>query len=167
MERKERASKDMILETSFKTLKSLKTKAREIPEQKFTEYARLNAPRSQILMDIERYKDFHWARPIKSDLEKRNQNMYYRYHNDVVHNKNEFRKLNDEIQILIRIRKLSKYSKDEDNGNGNRDNRENRHNRDTRYDRDKRPQPRWHVVNIISGGPTMDVTSRNSRKAFV
>ena len=43
---------------------------------KFTEYARLNALRSQILMDIEKDKDFKWPRPIKYDPEKRNQNMY-------------------------------------------------------------------------------------------
>ena len=50
---------------------------------KFTEYARLNASRSQILIDIERDKDFKCPMPIKSEPEKRNQNLYCRFHKDL------------------------------------------------------------------------------------
>ena len=68
---------------------------------KFTEYATLNAPRSQILMDIEKDKDFKWPRPIKSDPEKRNQNLFYRYHKEVGHNIDDCIQLKNEIEYLI------------------------------------------------------------------
>ena len=34
---------------------------------KFTEYARLNAPRSQILMEIEKEAGVRWPKPIRTD----------------------------------------------------------------------------------------------------
>ena len=88
---------------------------------KFSEYARLNSPRSQIRMDIEKDKDFKWPRQIKSDPEKRNQNLYYMYHKEFVHNTDDCIQLKNEIEYLIRQAKLNKYTK-----NGNNDNRENR-----------------------------------------
>lgn len=41
------------------------------PGKRFTEYARLNAPRSQILMDIEKYRDLRWPNPLRTDPKKR------------------------------------------------------------------------------------------------
>ena len=38
--------------------------------QKFTEYAKLNAPRSQILMEIKKDRDIRWPKPLKADPAK-------------------------------------------------------------------------------------------------
>ena len=106
----------------------------------FTEYARINAPISQILMDIERDKDLKWPRPIKYDPKKRNLNLYCRYHKNVGHNIDNCIQLKNEIEYLIRQGKLNKYTKDENNNN--RDDRNNRDNWKQRNDHDKRHQPR-------------------------
>ena len=71
-------------------------------EAKFTEYVRINAPRSQIAIDIKRDKYFQCTRPIKSNLEKRNQNMYCRYHKNVVHNIDDCIQFKNENEYLIR-----------------------------------------------------------------
>ena len=128
---------------------------------KFSEYTRHNAPRSQILMDIKKDKDLKWPMPLKSDPEKRNQNLFCRYHKEVEHNNDDCIQLKNEIEYLIRQGKLNKYTKD-----GNNDNQDNRHNWNNRGNNDKRPQPRGPVVNIISGGPTAAGTTSNSRKAY-
>ena len=128
---------------------------------KFTEYARLNAPRSQILMDIEKEKDFKWPRHIKSDLEKRNQNLYCRYHKELGHNTDDCIQLKNEIEYLFGQGKLRKYTK-----HGKNDNQDNMDNRNKRDDKDKRPQPRGDMINIISRGPTTAEITRNSRKAY-
>ncbi|KAL8149298.1 hypothetical protein AgCh_006344 [Apium graveolens] len=54
------------------------------PGQKFTEYAKLNAPRSQILMEIEKDRDIHWPKPLKADPTKLDKNKYCRFHKDAV-----------------------------------------------------------------------------------
>lgn len=53
--------------------------------QRFTEYARLNAPRSQILMDIEKDKDLRWPKPLRADPVKLDKSKYCRFHKDVEH----------------------------------------------------------------------------------
>ena len=63
---------------------------------KFAEYAKLNAPRSQILMDIEKDKDLKWPKPLKSDPGKRNQNLFCRYHKEVGHNTDDCIQLKNE-----------------------------------------------------------------------
>ena len=126
---------------------------------RFAEYARLNAPRSQILMDIEKDRDLRWPKPLKSDPEKRNKNAFCRFHKDTGHNTDDCRQLKDEIEFLIRRGKLSKFTKD-----GNRDKRDdNERNNDAR---DRNPQPRGPVINMIFGGLTAAGSSRNSRKAY-
>ncbi|KAK1370584.1 hypothetical protein POM88_036676 [Heracleum sosnowskyi] len=40
---------------------------------RFTEYARLNTPRSQILMEIAKEEDLRWPKPLRTELSKRNQ----------------------------------------------------------------------------------------------
>ncbi|KAK1365344.1 hypothetical protein POM88_040905 [Heracleum sosnowskyi] len=121
-------------------------------DTKFTEYARLNAPRSQILFDIEKDRDFRWPKPLRGDPEKRNKNKYCRYHKDSGHDTDDCRQLKDEIEFLIRKGKLDKFTKDGNRGNqhGNYE----RKNYDTRDDdQDHNPKPRGPVINMIYGGP--------------
>ncbi|WOH00670.1 hypothetical protein DCAR_0520043 [Daucus carota subsp. sativus] len=126
---------------------------------RFTEYARLNAPRSQILLEIEKDESVRWPKPIRTDPEKRNKDLYCRFHKDTGHKTDDCRQLKDEIEFLIRRGKLSKFTKDGDKNHRDNDNR-------GRDNDDKRTQPRGPVINVISGGPTAAGTSSNSRKAY-
>ncbi|XP_074336969.1 uncharacterized protein LOC141674145 [Apium graveolens] len=134
-------------------------------QPRFAEYARLNAPRSQILMEIEKDKDFKWPKPLRGDPEKRDKSRYCRFHKGVGHDTNDCRQLNDEIEYLIRRGKFRRFTKGEEAGGQKRDN--DRRDDDRRgNDRDRNLQPRGPVINMISGGPTVDGTTRNSRKAY-
>ena len=42
---------------------------------KFTEYARLNTARSQILMEIKKDKDVRWPKPLRTEGERKNQHL--------------------------------------------------------------------------------------------
>ncbi|XP_063938092.1 uncharacterized protein LOC135147953 [Daucus carota subsp. sativus] len=126
---------------------------------RFTEYARLNAPRSQILLEIEKDESVRWPKPIRTDPEKRNKDLYCRFHKDTGHKTDDCRQLKDEIEFLIRRGKLSKFTKDGDKNYRDNDSR-------GRDNDDKRTQPRGPVINVISGGPTAAGTSSNWRKAY-
>ncbi|XP_063947567.1 uncharacterized protein LOC135152128 [Daucus carota subsp. sativus] len=136
-----------------------KSPAKKKVGPRFTEYARLNAPRSQILMEIEKDESVRWPKPIRTDLEKRNKDLYCRFHKDTGHKTDDCRQLKDEIEFLIRRGKLSKFTKDGDKNYRDNDSR-------GRDNDDKRTQPRGPVINVISGGPTAAGTSSNSRKAY-
>lgn len=82
--------------------------------QRFGEYTRLNAPISQILMDIEKDKDVRWPKTLRIDLEKRDKNLYYRFHKDVGHTTKDCRHLKDEIEYLIHRGRLGRYVMDGD-----------------------------------------------------
>ncbi|KAK1353835.1 hypothetical protein POM88_052200 [Heracleum sosnowskyi] len=132
---------------------------------KFTECARLNTPRSQIPMEIAKEEDLRWPKPLRTDMSKRNQNQFCRFHKEVGHDTDDFRQLKDEIEFLIRRGKLNKFTKDGNQGSQRRNyERKDYDRRDN--DQDRNPKPRGPVINMIFGGPTTDGSSRNSRKAF-
>ena len=91
--------------------------------------------------------DFTEQKPIRTDPEKRNKDLYCRFHKDTGHKTDDCRQLKDEIEFLIRRGKLSKFTKDGDKNHRDNDNR-------GRDNDDKRTQPRGPVINVISGGPT-------------
>ncbi|KAL8135334.1 hypothetical protein AgCh_010119 [Apium graveolens] len=147
--------------------------------QKFTEYAKLNAPRSQILMEIEKDRDICWPKPLKVDPTKLDKSKYCRFHKDTSHDTDECRQLKDEIEFLIRKGRLSKYTGD----GGDRNNNGRKNFDDRRRDQDDQgrspqprgpvinaifggPLPRGSVINTIFGGPTAASSSKNSRKAY-
>ena len=80
------------------------------PGQRFTEYARLNAPRRQILMDIEKEPDLRWMKPLRADPAKLDKNKYCRFHKDVGHDTDDCRQLKDEIEFLIRKGNLNHFT---------------------------------------------------------
>ncbi|KAL8125842.1 hypothetical protein AgCh_013223 [Apium graveolens] len=123
------------------------------PGQKFTEYAKLSAPRSQILMEIEKDRDIRWPKPMKADPAKLDKSKYCR---------------------------LNKYTGDggDKNNNGRKNFEDRRRDQD---DQGRNPQPRGPVINAIFGGPrrprgpvintifggpTAAGLSKNSRKAY-
>nr|XP_017233105.1 PREDICTED: uncharacterized protein LOC108207158 [Daucus carota subsp. sativus] len=136
-----------------------KSPAKKKVGPRFTEYARLNAPRSQILLEIEKDESVRWPKPIRTDPEKRNKDLYCRFHKDIGHKTDDCGQLKDEIEFLIRRGKLSKFTKDGDKNYRDNDSRGRDHD-------EKRTQPRGPIINIISGGPTAAGTSSNSRKAY-
>ncbi|XP_074377473.1 uncharacterized protein LOC141718995 [Apium graveolens] len=134
-------------------------------QPRFAEYASLNAPRSQILMEIEKDKDFKWQKPLRGDPEKRDKSRYCRFHKDVGHDTDDCRQLKDEIEYLIQRGKFGCFTKGEEAGGQKRDN--DKKDDDRRgNDRDHNPQPRGPVINMISGGLKTAGTIRNSRKAY-
>ncbi|KAL8091612.1 hypothetical protein AgCh_034025 [Apium graveolens] len=149
------------------------------PGQKFTEYAKLNAPRSQILMEIKKDRDIRWPKPLKADPAKLDKSKYCRFHKDVGHDTDECRQLKDEIEFLIRKGRLNKYTGE----GGDRNNNGRKNFEDRRRDQDNQgrnpqprgpvinaifggPPPRGPVINTIFGGPTAAGLSKNSRKAY-
>ncbi|XP_074374282.1 uncharacterized protein LOC141714677 [Apium graveolens] len=130
-------------------------------QPRFIEYARLNAPKSQSLIEIEKDKDFKWPKPLRGDPEKIDKSRYCRFHKDVGHDTNDCRKLKGEIEYLILRGNFRHFSKGEEAGGQKRDN-------DRSYDdrRGNNPQPPGPIINMISGGPTTTGTVRNSRKAY-
>ncbi|XP_074346372.1 uncharacterized protein LOC141685150 [Apium graveolens] len=102
--------------------KSDSSSSKKNQQPRFAEYARLNAPRSQILMEIEKDKDFKWPKPLRGDPEKRNKSRYCRYHKDVGHDTNDCRQIRDEIEYLIRRGKFGRFTKGEEAGGQKKDN---------------------------------------------
>ena len=122
MEKRGRTTQATTLVTSSNELKNLRTQLSESSELSCTEYARLNAPRSQILMDIEKDKDFQMVKAYQVLTLKRVIKTY----NAGTTKKSEHTiddciQLKNDIEYLIRQGKLNKYNKD-----GNNDNRDNR-----------------------------------------
>ncbi|KAL8104641.1 hypothetical protein AgCh_028751 [Apium graveolens] len=149
------------------------------PGQKFTEYAKLNAPRSQILMEIEKDRDIRWPKPLKTDPAKLDKSKYCRFHKDVGHDTDECRQLKDEIEFLFRKGRLNKYTGE----GGDRSNNVRRNFDDQRRDQEDQgqnpqprglvintifrgPRPQGPVINTIFGGPTATGLSKNFRKAY-
>ncbi|KAL8103407.1 hypothetical protein AgCh_027832 [Apium graveolens] len=149
------------------------------PGQKFTEYAKLNAPRSQILMEIEKDRDIRWPKLLKADPAKLDKSKYCRFHKDVGYDTDECRQLKDKIEFLIRKGRLNKYIGD----GGDRSNNVRKNFDDRRRDQEEQgrnpqprgpvintifggPRPRGPVINTIFGGPTVAGLSKNSRKAY-
>ena len=78
-------------------------------------------------MEIEKEGEVRWPKPIRTDPEKRNKDLYYRFHKDTRHKTDDCQHLKDEIEFLIRKGKLSRYTKDEhrnprDNDSHDKDN---------------------------------------------
>ncbi|KAL8116987.1 hypothetical protein AgCh_023241 [Apium graveolens] len=123
------------------------------PGQKFAEYAKLYAPRSQILMEIEKDQDIHWPKPLNEDPAKLHKSKYCRFHKEYT-------------------------GEGRDRNNNGRKNFEDR--RRDQDDQGRNPQPRGPVINTIFGeprprgpvintifgGPTVAGLSKNSRKAY-
>ncbi|XP_074346876.1 uncharacterized protein LOC141685686 [Apium graveolens] len=116
-------------------------------------------------MEIEKDKEFIWPKPLRGDPEKRDKSRYCRLHKDVGHDTDDCRQLKDEIEYLIRRGKFGRFTNGEEAGGQKRDN--DRRDDDRRgNDRYRNPQARGSVINMISAGPTIAGTTRNSRKAY-
>ncbi|XP_074374749.1 uncharacterized protein LOC141715169 [Apium graveolens] len=102
------------------------------PGQKFTEYTRLNAPKSQILTEIEKYRDVRWPKPLRNDPGKLDKSKYCRFHKDAAHYTDECHQLKDEIEFLIRKGRLSKYTGDGEKHNSGRKNFDDRSSKNSR-----------------------------------
>ncbi|XP_024027141.1 uncharacterized protein LOC112093260 [Morus notabilis] len=98
--------------------------------------------------------------PLKSDLARRNQNKYCRFHGENGHTTAECYDLRDEVERLIREGRLGEYRADRRNNN-------NRRNSDRRDEprHDNPPEP-VGVIRTIFGGPYLGGTSRRAQKEY-
>ena len=95
-------------------------------------------------MEIEKDESVRWPKPIRTNPEKRNKDLYCRLHKDTGHKTDDCRQLKDEIEFLIRTGKLTKFTKDGDKNHRDNDNR-------GRDNDDKRTQPRGPVIRAAHG----------------
>ncbi|XP_074374251.1 uncharacterized protein LOC141714642 [Apium graveolens] len=123
-----------------RTGKGFDSSSKKNQTPRFTEYARLNAPRSQILMEIEKDKEFKWPNPLRGDPKKRDKGRYCRYHKDIGHDIDDCRQLKDEIVYLIRRGNFGHFTKGE-KARGQKEDNDRRDDNRRGNDKDHNPQP--------------------------
>ena len=75
---------------------------------KFTNFTSLIMSIEQVLMQIRDDPSLQWSKPISTLAERRDKNKYCRFHQDHGHRTDECRHLKDQVETLIRQRKLQK-----------------------------------------------------------
>ncbi|XP_059668817.1 uncharacterized protein LOC132313897 [Cornus florida] len=93
----------------------------------YTNFTPLNAPISQILMQLQDDHTLKWPPKLKSDPTRRSKDKYCRFHRDHGHNTDDCFDLKSQIESLIHRGKLHRYAADREKGTGQpiRKNREN------------------------------------------
>ena len=79
------------------------------PSARNQQYMPLNVPFEQVLMQIKDDPSLKWPEKMKGDPNKRNRNKYCRFHRDHGHNTDECFDLKQQIENLIRQRKLRNF----------------------------------------------------------
>ncbi|GAV56867.1 hypothetical protein CFOL_v3_00408 [Cephalotus follicularis] len=124
----------------------------------YNNFAHLLETRTRILA-VEKDKiPIQWIAPLRSVLEKKDSDKYYRYHRDHGHDVEECRHLKNQIENLIQKGHLCKYV-------GRNAPQERRERREEAPQQPEEQQPR-RVIHIISGGVSSGVDSNRSRKAY-
>ena len=79
-------------------------KKKELPNRKtkFTNFTPLIMPIEQVLMQIRDDPSLQWLKPISTPVERRDQNKYYRFHQDHGHCTDKCKHLKDQVETLIR-----------------------------------------------------------------
>ena len=79
------------------------------PSARNQQYAPLNVPLEQVLMQIKDDPSLKWPEKIKGDPNKCNRNKYCRFHKDYGHDTDECFDLKQQIENLIRQGKLRNF----------------------------------------------------------
>ena len=79
------------------------------PSAQNQQYASLNVPLEQVLMQIKDDPSLRWPEKMKGDPNKRNRNKYCRFHRDYGHDIDECFDLKQQIENLIRQGKLRNF----------------------------------------------------------
>uniref|UniRef100_A0A2N9EW67 Integrase catalytic domain-containing protein n=1 Tax=Fagus sylvatica TaxID=28930 RepID=A0A2N9EW67_FAGSY len=126
---------------------------------KFNSFTPLNTPIDKLLMQIQDDPSLRWPGKIRSDPNSRPKNLYCRFHRDHGHLTEDCVALKEQVETLIRQRKLQKYVSRPNNARppkpqGPKELTEN-------------PKPRIaEEIRTIVGGPAVGGISRTSRKAY-
>ena len=113
------------------------------PSARNQQYTPLNVPLEQVLMQIKDNLSLKWPEKMKGDPNKRNQNKYCRFHKDHGHDTDECFDLKQQIENLIRQRKLSNFL-----GRDNKDEKLK-----AKVEESSRP-PLGEIRMIVGGGST-------------
>ena len=128
------------------------------PTGRFTSFTPLTAPIDQVLMQIKDEGTLTFPGKLKGDPSKRPRDKYCRFHRDHGYNTTDCYNLKQQIEALIRQRKLQRFVSKEkaDPPQEQTLRRENE-------------RPRSPIVNIrmIVGGTTTSRSSKKARKTYL
>ena len=129
------------------------------PGGRFTSFTPLNAPLDQVLMQIKDEGALTFPRKLKSDLTKRSRNKYCRFHHDHGHDIADCYDLKQEIEALIRERKLQKFVNKE---------RTDTHPREQAPQQENdHPRPLVGDIRMIIRGTATTGLSKKARKTYL
>ena len=129
------------------------------PGRRFTSFTPLNALIDQVLMQIKDEGALTFPGKLKSDPSKRSRDKYCRFHRDHDHDTINCYDLKQQIEALIRQRKLQKFvSKERTDTNP----REQAPQRDHEHLR-----PPIGDIRMIIGGTATTSSSKNARKTYL
>ena len=129
------------------------------PGGRFTSFTSLNAPLDQVLMQIKDDGALTFPGKLKSDPTKRSRNKYCRFHRDHGHDTADCYDLMQQIEALLRERKLQKFFSKE---------RMDTHPREQALRRENDyPKPPVGDIRMIIGGTATTGSSKKARKTYL
>ena len=117
-------------------------------------YTPLNNPFDQVLIQIKDNPSLNWPENMRGDSNKRNENKYFRFHKDHGHDKDECYVLKQQIENLIRQRKLRNFL--------GRDHKDEK----LKGKIEEPPRPPLREIRVIVGGTSAGQSSK-SRKTYL
>ena len=129
---------------------------RSSPPRRFHSYAPLNAPKTQVLMEIR--EQLPRPKRMRTHLEKRNPNKFCLYHRDHSHDTEECIQLRDEIEELIRRGWLNRFIQYRSEGREDRP-RALPQPEPSRKEEQSEDRPPIGIINTLSGGPRREAAS--------
>ncbi|XP_075674811.1 uncharacterized protein LOC142644003 [Castanea sativa] len=107
-ERQEEARQDKGRKTT-RTIDRWEDRRSKPPTGKLASFISLNAPIDQVLMQIKDEGTLTFLGKLKGDLSKRSRDKYCHFHRDHGHNTSDYYDLKQQIEALIRQRKLQRF----------------------------------------------------------
>ena len=129
------------------------------PGGRFTSFTPLNAPLDQVLMKIKDEGALTFPGKLKSDPTKRSRNKYCRFHPNHGHDTTDCYDLKQQIEALIRERKLQKFVSNERTDTHPREHASRREN--------DHPRPPVGDIRMIIGGTATTGSSNKARKTYL
>ena len=114
----------------------------------------MNMPLEQVLMQIKDDPSLKWTKKMKGDPNKRNRNKYCRFHRDHGHDTYECFDLKQQIENLIRQRKLKNFL------------RQDHKDEKLKGKMEESSQPPLREIRVIIGGSSTGQSSK-SKKAYL
>ncbi|XP_030941911.1 uncharacterized protein LOC115966923 [Quercus lobata] len=126
---------------------------------RFTSFTPLTAPIDQVLMQIKDEGALTFSGKLKSDPNKRSRDKYCRFHHDHGHDTADCYDLKQQIEALIRQRKMQKFVSKERTDPPPQEQHPRREN--------ERPRPPIGDIRMIIGGTVAAGSSKKARKTYL